>query len=190
MLIDHGTTEQVSAPRDAKTRRRSHHAAIGAPRFFEQPDSVFEQSDPVERARAAGVTAVWTGTCSATVELARLAGPIEGTLAAGECARYQLPGEPPLQLADPEVRIALYEHCLTAGTQFDIYRWINLRELATYWDLLTLPAGVRREWECVLSAAGLLESAQIEPPCVEEVDSASVADCDSAPRKRSRSAAA
>jgi len=106
-----------------------------------------------------GITAVWTGDCSASVELARLAGPRDALLGTSDAAGLRLAGRPPWSLADPTVRAALYERCLVSGTQFDIYRWVNLADLAMVWQLLRLPVGVRDEWSRVLVAAQLLDAA-------------------------------
>lgn len=114
--------------------------------------------DPVTRARDAGVTTVWTGRYSATVDLARLAGPRDGLLTVTDAGRLRLPGEPPWPLSSPDIRAALYECCLVCGTQFDIYRWVNLTDLAAVWTMLRLPPGVRHEWAKVLLAAGLIRS--------------------------------
>lgn len=112
--------------------------------------------DPVSRARAAGVTAVWTGDCSATVELSRLAGPHEGIVQQAEGERWSLPGRGPWDFAEPAVRRAAYEFCLVAGSQFDIYRWVNLTDLAAQWHALDLPDGVRGDWARALVAAELI----------------------------------
>lgn len=64
---------------------------------------------------------VWTADCSATVELARLAGPRDGT--------FQIPGRlahpscpiRPCDLDRTECITALYTRCLTVGNQFEIY---------------------------------------------------------------------
>lgn len=114
--------------------------------------------DPVVRARNAGITAVWTGDCSGTVELARLAGPHDALLCEADAAHLRLPGPGPWRLAVTAVRAALYRYCLVSGTQFDIYRWVNLADLATVWASMRLPTGVRREWGQVLLAAGLVRS--------------------------------
>jgi hypothetical protein len=110
----------------------------------------------VARARTAGITAVWTGNYSGTVELSRLAGPRDGYVTATDALRVRPPGSPPWRLSDPGVRVAVYQHCLVQGTQFEIYRWVNLEDLAGIWSELNLPQGVHDEWAQVLSAAGLL----------------------------------
>lgn len=43
-------------------------------------------------------------------------------------------------------------------TAFDVYRWVNLPDLAALWPRLNLPAGLRAEWSGALHAIGLLES--------------------------------
>ncbi len=120
------------------------------------PPAPLDPARAIARARSAGISAVWTGDCSATVELARLAGPRDGLLALPTVARLRLTIPPPWRLAAPGVRAALYRHCLVSGTQFDIYRWINLVDLAQVWEELVLPPGVRHEWGRVLAAAGLV----------------------------------
>lgn len=109
------------------------------------------------RARAAGIAAVWTGPCTASVDLARLAGPEHYAFDSAGAAFFGLPGTEPWQLFDLRVRVAVYERVLTSGTQFDIYRWVNLIDLATAWTALRLPRGVRGEWQGVLQAAALLQ---------------------------------
>lgn len=115
-----------------------------------------DPADPAERAIQAGIAAAWTGRCDGTVDLTRLAGPRSGWLRPAEVGSLELPGSPPWPLAHPDVRRALYEWALTEGTQFDIYRWVNLTDLAEVWCSLRLPDGVHAEWERVLRAAGLL----------------------------------
>lgn len=115
-------------------------------------------ADPLTRALEAGIRAVWTGNCSGTVELSRLSGPRDGEITPTDCGSVRLPGRPPWRLSSARVKAALYEHCLTRGTQFEIYRWVNLDDLAAIWHLLDLPGGVRNEWARVLRAAGLTVS--------------------------------
>jgi hypothetical protein len=45
---------------------------------------------------------------------------------------------------------------LNRGTPFDIYRWVNLADLAALWPGLDLPVGLRAEWGGALRAMGLL----------------------------------
>jgi hypothetical protein len=146
-------TWRTDHPRDAATRlpAQSRRPAL-VPRSHPAADI----GDPVGRARSAGITAVWTGNYSGTVELSRLAGPRDGYVTATDALHVRPPGSPPWRLSDPGVRVAVYQHCLTRGTQFEIYRWVNLHDLARIWPELTLPQGVRDEWARVLSAAGLL----------------------------------
>lgn len=112
--------------------------------------------NPAERAIEAGIAAAWTGRCDGTVDLTRLAGPRSGWLSPTDVGSVELPGSPPWPLARAAVRCALYEWALVEGTQFDIYRWVNLFDLAAVWPSLRLPDGVHAEWERVLRAAGLL----------------------------------
>lgn len=45
---------------------------------------------------------------------------------------------------------ALYIRCLTVGTPFEIYQWVNLDNLVALWDTLVLPVGVKAEWSGAL----------------------------------------
>ena len=102
------------------------------------------------------IRAVWNADCSATVELARLAGPRTGLwrlpdrLAHAPCAAL------PCDLGRADCKSALYQRCLTVGTQYDIYSWLNLTDLLRLWHLLVLPAGLKAEWTGALRTAGLL----------------------------------
>ena len=147
--------------------RDTHHgpAGPGRARIVTKgcdPAPAEPEADPATRAAQAGITAVWTGDCSGSVELARLAGPRDGLLTASDAGRLRRAGRAPWSLADPAVRAALYEHCLICGTQFDIYRWVNLADLAAVWHLMRLPAGIGDEWGRVLVAARLLETAAVD----------------------------
>lgn len=57
----------------------------------------------------------------------------------------------------------IYERCLTAGTQCDIYRWVNLTDLAGLWPGLALPSGVRAEWIRALRATGVASFGRHRP---------------------------
>ncbi len=106
----------------------------------------------------ARTVAVWTADCSATVDLGRCAGPHAGAARAPACLVGTLgAAHPPLvDLSESAVKARLYECCLSGGTAFDIYRWINLQDLAALWPRLNLPAGLRAEWSGALHAIGLL----------------------------------
>lgn len=112
-------------------------------------------AEALAHARSLGVTAVWTADHSASVELARLAGPQDHQLSDTEAAHFGLRHGCPRQLALGPVRCAVYERILCTGTPFDIYRWVNLLDLATVWPVMYLPHGVRSEWERALHAASL-----------------------------------
>lgn len=131
-------------------------AASAFPSLAPRPRTPEAAPDPVERAREAGITAVWTGSCSGTVELGRLAGPTAGRISDADAAHFGLPGPGPWTMSTPAVRTALYEQVLTRGTQFDCYRLIDLTMLSAVWPELDLPDPVRCEWEAVLRACGLL----------------------------------
>lgn len=101
---------------------------------------------------------VWTADCSATVELARCAGPHDGRVRMPACCTAPEPSpgaEIDLSLATTKVR--LYECCLSRGTPFDIYRWVNLADLAALWPRLSLAPAVRAEWGSALHAIGALD---------------------------------
>lgn len=106
-------------------------------------------------ARESGITAVWTANHSASIELARLAGPRFHTLTDAQLERFHLSRQGSRRLADGPVRCAVYETVLRSDTPFDIYRWVNLLDLAVTWPSLHLPRGVRHEWERALHAARL-----------------------------------
>lgn len=92
---------------------------------------------------------VWTGDCSATVDVDRCVGP-RGRLAAPPgCWADSGLGE--FDLGEATHRVALYECCLRHGTPFDIYRWVDLVDLAALWPRIRLPAGVRAEWATALA---------------------------------------
>lgn len=107
-----------------------------------------ERDDPPS---PAGVTrcevpAVWTADCSAAVELSRLAGPRSGTRQLPDRLAHRACDTLPCDLGRVDCKLALYERCLTVGTQYDIYRWVNLEDLVDLWPLLALPAGLKAEW--------------------------------------------
>jgi hypothetical protein len=99
---------------------------------------------------------VWTGSCSGTVDIARLQGPHDVVLSKHDASRFGLSMAGVCRLADPAVRPVVYEFCLRFGSQFDIYRWINLSELAAIFKTLRLPGGITEEWRSVLVHARLL----------------------------------
>jgi hypothetical protein len=104
---------------------------------------------------------VWTADFSGTVELARCAGPRTGMAPPPDCWTGCFTGTASgeLDLSNPACKAALYECCLSRGTPFDIYRWVNLEDLASLWPRLHLAPGLRAEWEGALRDIGLLEPA-------------------------------
>jgi hypothetical protein len=113
----------------------------------------------LERAERAGISAVWTADYSGTVELRRLAGPRDRLVSSADWHGAPLRGPGPWRLSRLEVQTTVYEHCLIVGTQYEIYRWVNLLDLARLWPRLHLPPGVRAEWARALRAGGLLPPA-------------------------------
>lgn len=92
--------------------------------------------------------AVWMPDGSGTIELARLAGPAGGTVEApGHLLDGAADTDDSWDLDHDETKIALYELCLARGSQYDIYRWVNLAELLRLWHRLDLPAQVRAHWD-------------------------------------------
>lgn len=137
--VQHALEETLGGAARDHLRRAHHHLA----------------SQVVARAREAGVTAVWTVDHSATIELSRLAGEYDAILAEADAERLGLARNELPILTDPKVRVAVYQHYLEDGTQFDIYRWINLIDLAVTLPHLSLPEGATRDWEHVLEAGGI-----------------------------------
>lgn len=99
---------------------------------------------------------VWTGDCSATVEISRISGPYDACITEDDKPPVRPLGEPPWYMSCDAVRSAIYQYCLVRGAQFDIYRWVNLAGLAAIWQCITLPDGVRSEWQRVLETAHLI----------------------------------
>jgi hypothetical protein len=133
----------------------------GTPQGADHPVEPVHPADPAavralaERAERAGVTAVWTADCSSTVELRRLTGPHDRLITAAEWRWGEPDGGGPWRLACPAVRVLVYQRSLLAGSQYEIYRWVNLMDLARIWPVLDLPVGIRGEWARALRAAGL-----------------------------------
>jgi hypothetical protein len=100
--------------------------------------------------------AVWTADGSGTIELARLDGPITGLADAPSHLINAGRARPVWDLDRDDAKIALYELCLTRGSQYDVYRWVNLDELVRLWDRLDLPEPVRLQWTSSLNSARYL----------------------------------
>jgi hypothetical protein len=103
----------------------------------------------------AGVTAVWAPDGISTVELARLEGPHDAELTRRQADAHGLPGAGPWVLRDPRVQVAVYRHRLTEGSPFEMYRVVNLLDLAQVFGELELPEPIRYDWERALTACGL-----------------------------------
>jgi hypothetical protein len=148
---DHPQQPAISAP-----------PSPNAPASSVPPFEVAEQAlDPdivrslAMRAERAGVGAVWTADYSGTVELRRMAGPLDREIGVTRWRWDEPPHAGPWRLADIDVKATIYRVTLSTGSQFDIYRWVNLIDLARLWPVLDLPGGVRAEWSWALRAAGL-----------------------------------
>lgn len=109
-------------------------------------------------------TSVWAPDGSGTIELDRLCGPVTGQVRppAHLLEGSGIGGEE-WDIADPDVKIRLYEVCLTRGGVFDIYGYVNLRELARLWPVLRLPRRISPAWTAALRQAGLLGPAVPAP---------------------------
>jgi hypothetical protein len=59
-----------------------------------------------------------------------------------------------VDLDQPAVKARVYEACLIRGGPFDVYRWVNLTELARVWRTLRLPVDVAAAWTRALRDAG------------------------------------
>jgi hypothetical protein len=102
--------------------------------------------------------AVWTTDGSGTIELARLSGPADGVVDAPAHLLDPMWTREVWDLGRDEAKAVLYEVCLTRGSQYDIYRWVNLPELVRLWDRLELPEPVRLQWTSSLRSAGYLDA--------------------------------
>jgi hypothetical protein len=100
--------------------------------------------------------AVWPPDGADAIELNRLAGPGIGLV---EPPVHLLGGCPPAgerwDLAVLVIKIRLYQICLARGSRYDIYRYVNLHDLANLLDRLTLPAAIAGCWARALTDAGL-----------------------------------
>lgn len=100
--------------------------------------------------------AVWAGDSGNVIELDRLAGPRTGRV---EPPRHLFPESPEpitLNLDLPADKARLYTACLLRGSPYDIYRYVNLADLAVLLPTLDLPGVVADAWVSALRPAGLL----------------------------------
>lgn len=111
--------------------------------------------DALQAGWKAGVTAIWAPDGISTIELARLEGPHDAELTRRQADAYGIACAGPWRLSDPRVRAAVYRHCLTEGSPFEIYRAVNLLDLAQVFAELELPEPIRYDWERALTACGL-----------------------------------
>lgn len=100
--------------------------------------------------------AVWAGNSGSVVELDRLAGPRTGRI---EIPRHLFPESAErvvLDLADPRDKTRLYTACLRRGSPYDVYRYVNLADLAVLLPGLDLPITTADAWTCALRQAELI----------------------------------
>jgi hypothetical protein len=100
--------------------------------------------------QSVGVWAPGTGT---VIELARLSGPHTGTI---DTPPHLMPTPPArLTLNEPADRAQLYAACLQFGDPYDVYRYVNLHDLAAILPALPLPPTLAGLWAHALRDAGL-----------------------------------
>jgi hypothetical protein len=110
---------------------------------------------PAQRAgTTAPTTAVWTGDCAMAVELAHVLGPARGVIEPPADLLAHAPADMSWDLGQTATKIRLYEFCLIHGSSFEIYRCVNLGELARMWPQLCLPTGIRAQWAGALREIG------------------------------------
>lgn len=79
------------------------------------------------------------------VERAHVLGPSRGIVEAPAHLLDHAPADECWDL-DQTAAIRLYEFCLIHGSCFEIYRCVNLAELARLWSGPSLPTGIRAQW--------------------------------------------
>lgn len=94
--------------------------------------------------------AVWAGNSGSVIELDRLAGPRTGRI---EVPRHLFPeagGPVALDLSEPRHKARLYTACLRHGSPYDVYRYVNLIDLAVLLPNLELPPTIADAWHRAL----------------------------------------
>jgi hypothetical protein len=105
---------------------------------------------------------VWAARGNGTVDLRRLAGPLNGEFVPPPHLAPWAP-RPVYRLGDRDDRLAVYELLLCHGTADEVTRWVNLDELCRCLDDLDLPPHVVGPWRGALREAGLLDAEPAEP---------------------------
>ncbi len=88
------------------------------------------------------------------VELAHVLGPARGVIEPPADLLAHAPADTSWDLDQTATKIRLYEFCLIHGSSFEIYRCVNLGELARMWPQLCLPTGIRAQWAGALREIG------------------------------------
>lgn len=89
---------------------------------------------------------VWAGDSGSVIELERLEGPRTGRI---ELPRYLFPDVPDtviIDLDEPQHKARLYTACLRRGSPYDVYRYVNLTDLAVLLPTLPLPKPIADAW--------------------------------------------
>jgi hypothetical protein len=89
---------------------------------------------------------VWAGDSGSVIELDRLDGPRTGRI---ELPHYLFPDVPDtviLDLDEPRHKALLYTACLRRGSPYDVYRYVNLADLAVLLPTLSLPKPIADAW--------------------------------------------
>ena len=100
--------------------------------------------------------AVWAGDSGNVIELDRLAGPRTGLIEPAHHLFPDLPDPVTLDLDVPRHKTRLYTACLLRGSPYDVYRYVNLTDLAVLLPTLELPAAIAEAWLDAIRRAGLV----------------------------------
>lgn len=100
--------------------------------------------------------AVWAGDTGSVIELDRLAGPRTGPIEPPHHLFPDLPQPVRLDLDVPQDKARLYTACLLRGSPYDVYRYVNLTDLAVLLPTLDLPTPIADAWLSAVRQAGLV----------------------------------
>jgi hypothetical protein len=96
---------------------------------------------------------VWAGNSGSIIELDRLDGPRTGRV---ELPHHLFPDAPQrvvLDLDEPGHKARVYTACLLRGSPYDVYRYVNLADLADLLPTLSLPSTLAEAWRHALHDA-------------------------------------
>lgn len=100
--------------------------------------------------------AVWAGNSGSIIELDRLTGPRTGRVAAPHHLFPESSETVVLDLDLAHHKARLYTACLRRGSPYDVYRYVDLTDLAVLLPTLELPTTIANAWRCALRRAGLI----------------------------------